>query len=48
MFTITPNTLRRFTLGQILLMAAMNQTEAIRKVGGGQSGLPKERYLRAA
>ena len=46
-FSITHNTVRRFTLAEILLMAAMNQTEA-RKLGRGQSRPAKERYAPAA
>lgn len=34
MFKITQNTLRGFTLAEVLLMAAMNQLEAKRKVFG--------------
>jgi hypothetical protein len=34
MFKITQNTLRDFTLAEILLMAAMNQIEAKRRIGG--------------
>jgi len=32
MFKITPNTIQRFSLAEILLMAAINQVEAKRKV----------------
>jgi len=32
MFKITQNTLRYFTLAEVLLMAAMNQVEAKQKV----------------
>lgn len=34
MFKITHNTLRGFTLAEVLLMAAMNQLEAKRKAFG--------------
>lgn len=34
MFKITQNTLRDFTLAEVLLMAAMNQLEAKRRVIG--------------
>jgi hypothetical protein len=44
-FTITHNTVRRFTLTEILLMAAMNQTEATRKVGGSESVYSRARHL---
>lgn len=47
-FSITQNTVRRFTLGQILVMAAINRTEAVRKAGRGESGLIKEGPARAA
>lgn len=40
MFKITQNTLRDFTLAEVLLMAAMNQLEAKRKVGGNEGNLP--------
>ena len=33
MFKITQNTLRNFTLAEVLLMAAMNQLEAKQKAG---------------
>jgi len=33
MFKITQNTLRKFTLAEVLLMAAMNQLEAKQKAG---------------
>jgi hypothetical protein len=38
MFKITQNTLRGFTLAEILLMAAMNQLEAKRKAFGNERG----------
>jgi hypothetical protein len=34
MFAITHTTIRRFSLSEILLMAAINQAEAKRKVDG--------------
>jgi len=40
MFKITQNTLRDFTLAEVLLMAAMNQLEANRKGGGSERRLP--------
>ncbi len=40
MFKLTQNTLRYFTLAEILLMVAMNQLEAKRKVGGNEGSLP--------
>lgn len=36
MFKITQNTLRGFTLAEVLLMAAMNQLEAKRKAFGNK------------
>ena len=36
MFKITQNTLRNFTLAEVLLMAAMNQLEAERKASGNE------------
>lgn len=36
MFKITENTLRDFTLAEVLLMAAMNQLEAKRKAFGNE------------
>jgi hypothetical protein len=36
MFKITQNTLRGFTLAEVLLMAAMNQLEAKRKAFGNE------------
>ncbi len=41
MFKITQNTLRDFTLAEVLLMAAMNQLEAKRKVGVSKRSLPE-------
>ena len=37
MFKITPNTIRRFSLAEILLMAAMNEIEAKRKASATMS-----------
>jgi hypothetical protein len=34
MFKITHNTVHRFSFAEILLMAAINQVEAKRRVGG--------------
>ena len=36
MFKITQNTLRNFTLAEVILMAAMNQLEPKRKAGGSK------------
>jgi len=47
MFKITENTLRGFTLAEVLLMAAMNQLEARRKVGGNEGSAPNNWALRA-
>jgi len=45
MFKITQNTLRGFTLAEVLLMAAMNQLEAKRKAFGNEgSQLHQYRY----
>jgi hypothetical protein len=45
MFKITQNTLRGFTLAEVLLMAAMNQLEAKRKAFGNEgSRLHQCRY----
>jgi hypothetical protein len=41
MFKITPNTIRRFSLAEILLMAAMNEIEAKRKVSATMSNPEK-------
>lgn len=38
MFRISQNTLRGFTLAEVLLMAAMNQLEAKRKAFGNEEG----------
>jgi hypothetical protein len=38
MFKITQNTLRGFTLAEVLLMAAMNQVEAKRKAFENEGG----------
>ena len=50
MFKITQNTLRDFTLAEVLLMAAMNQLEANRKGGGSERSLPDHchSYAKAA
>ncbi len=50
MFKITQNTLRDFTLAEVLLMAAMNQLEAKRKGGGSERSLPDHchSYAKAA
>jgi hypothetical protein len=39
MFRITHITVQRFTLAEVLLMAAMNQLEAERKAGGNEGCL---------
>ncbi len=39
MFKITQNTLRDFTLAEVLLMAAMNQLEAERRVDADERSL---------
>jgi hypothetical protein len=39
MFKITQNTFRDFALSEVLLMAAINQLEAKRKVGGNEGSL---------
>jgi hypothetical protein len=43
MFKITQNTLRSFTLAEVLLMAAMNQLEAKRRAFGNE-GSQLNRY----
>jgi hypothetical protein len=50
MFKITQNTLRDFTLAEVLLMAAMNQLEANRKGGRSERRLPDHchSYAKAA
>ena len=50
MFKITQNTLRDFTLAEVLLMAAMNELEAKRKVGASKRSLPDhcDFYAKAA
>ena len=50
MFKITQNTLRDFTLAEVLLMAAMNELEAKRKVRASERSLPDhyEFYAKAA
>jgi len=40
MFKITQNSLRKFTLAEVLLMAAINQLEAKRKAGANEGCLP--------
>ena len=40
MFKITQNTFRDFTLAEVLLMVAINQLEAKRKVGANKESLP--------
>ena len=40
MFKITQNTLRSFTLTEVLLMAAMNQLETKQKAGTKEGSLP--------
>jgi len=47
MFKITQNMLRDFTLAEVLLMAAMNQLEAERKVGASERSLPGHCYFYA-
>lgn len=50
MFKITQNTFRDFTLAEVLLMAAINQLEAKRKLGGNEGSLPGDchSYAKAA
>ena len=50
MFKITQNTVRNFTLAEILLMAAMNELEAKRRVGARKRSLPDrcDFYAKAA
>ncbi len=48
MFKITQNTLRGFTLAEVLLMAAMNQLEAKRKAFGNERGQLNRCPYRAA
>ena len=48
MFRITQNTLRIFTLAEVLLMAAMNQLEAERKPGGNEGCLRNHSRAEAA
>jgi hypothetical protein len=43
MFKITQNTIHRFSLAEILLMAAMNEIESRRKASGAQRGSEKTR-----
>ncbi len=40
MFKITQNRFRDFTLAEVLLMVAINQLEAKRKVGANEGSLP--------
>ena len=47
MFKITQSTLRDFTLTEVLLMAAMNQLEAKRNVGGNARNMRDHCQLRA-
>jgi len=47
MFKITQNTLRGFTLADVLLMAAMNQLEAKCKAFGNERGQPNRCPYRA-
>ena len=47
MFKITQNTLRDFTLAEVLVMAAMNQLEAKRKVGENKESLPDDCHFHA-
>lgn len=47
MFKITQNTFRDFTLAEVLLMAAMNQLEAKRKVGANEGSLPNNCHFYA-
>jgi hypothetical protein len=50
MFKITQNTLRYFTLAEVLVMAAMNQLEAKQKAGTSERSLPGNclHYAKAA
>jgi len=48
MFKIIQNTLRNFTLAEVLLMAAMNQLEAKRKAGGNKGRLRNHFRVEAA
>lgn len=50
MFKITQNALRDFSLGEVLLMAAMNELEAKQKGGARERSLPGNclRYAKAA
>ena len=50
MFKITQNTFRDFTLAEVLLMVAINQLEAKRKVGANEECLPDNchSYAKAA
>jgi len=47
MFRITQNTLRYFTLAEVLLMATMNQLEAKQKVGRSEENTPSYCPFRA-
>ncbi len=50
MFKITQNTVRDFTLAEVLLMAAMNELESKRKIGASKRSLPDrcDLYAKAA
>jgi len=50
MFKITQNTFRDFTLAEVLLMVAINQLEATRKVGAIEGSEPADwhSYAKAA
>ena len=50
MFKITQNTLRSFTLAQVLLMVAINHIEAKQKAGTSERSLPGNclHYAKAA
>jgi len=47
MFKITQNTVRYFTLAEVLFMAAMNQFEDMQKVSSNERGLCHHYALRA-
>jgi len=47
MFKITRNTVRRFSLAEILLMLAMNQIEAKQEICGSEKGLSEDCPSRA-
>ena len=50
MFKITQNTFRDFTLAEVLLMVAINQLEAKRRVGANEGSEPGDchSYAKAA